>query len=408
MSRTTSPKRRRGFSGLVPFLFGVPLAVGFLVFANWESGPLHGSEIGRYLHHPVEWAEVILVTVAAVGMLARYVRLRLERASLHRELIPAWDGQPVAPAQAAPLQEALRQQPRRWQETLLGRRIASILEHLLHRRSAAGLDDHLRTLVDNDAIALESAGTLNRFIIWAVPILGFLGTVLGITGAVSGITPEKLESGLNQVTDGLALAFDSTALALGLTMVLMLVSSLIDRVEQGVLEDLDQVIDEQLAHRFERKEATGDTGSRRDIDELVRRQANLWAETLAQTDRKRTEVETKLQDRLQAAMTTALERTLDAHARRLAELEQHSVKHIAGLMGKMEELAKSAAGHAETLRRLHEGEKQLLVLQQALQQNLQVLEGAGSFDQAVHSLTAAIHLLTSQATSRAHRPGAAA
>ena len=86
------------------------------------------------------------------------------------------------------------------------------------RGSADELDDQLRNLADTDALALESSYALTRFITWAIPIIGFLGTVLGITGAISGVTPEVLEKSLSTVTDGLALAFDTTALALGLTM----------------------------------------------------------------------------------------------------------------------------------------------------------------------------------------------
>lgn len=406
MSRSQATGRRRGLAGLMPFLLGLPMGAG-IVWLAW-AGPLQGTIVERYLHHPVEWAEVLLVCVALWGLLLRFARLRVERAALGRELVPAWDGEPVPVSTATALQQTLKRQPRRWQDTLLGRRLASILDFVTHRRSATGLDDHLRTLADNDALAQEAAGTFVRFIIWAVPILGFLGTVLGITGAVAGITPEKLEKGLSEVADGLALAFDATALALSMTMVLMLLNSSIDRIEQALFEDIDGYLEQHVAHRFERTEAVSSSGGPpvHALEELVKKQASLWAEAQVQADQQRIVAETKVHERLQASLAATLERTLEVHSRRLTELEQHSARHLASLMAKTEELARSAAGHAETIRRLHEGEKQLLSLQQALQQNLQALAGAGAFDQAVHSLTAAIHLLTS--TTRSHRPGAAA
>src|SRR5262249_20098440 len=132
-------------------------------------------------------------------------------------------------------------------------RVADVLEFICSRGSARELDDQLRTLTDNDALALEGSYALTRFITWAIPILGFLGTVLGITGAISGVTPEKLESELHTVTDGLALAFDATALGLALTRIRMLVSFLVERVEQSMLESVDRFVDHQLAHRFERE-----------------------------------------------------------------------------------------------------------------------------------------------------------
>src|SRR5205807_4327177 len=134
----------------------------------------------------------------------------------------------------------------------LVRRAAAVLDFLRSRGSANELDDQLRSLADTDSISLENSYSLVRLITWAIPILGFLGTVLGITGAISGITPEVLEKSLSGVTDGLATAFDSTALALFLTMILMLCSSLVERYEQGILENVDAYIDSELSHRFER------------------------------------------------------------------------------------------------------------------------------------------------------------
>lgn len=84
--------------------------------------------------------------------------------------------------------------------------------------------------------------------------MGFLGTVLGITGAIAGVTPELLEKSMSSVTDGLALAFDTTALALGLTMVTMFLSLLVEKAEQGHMELVDRFVDKHLSNRFLRKE----------------------------------------------------------------------------------------------------------------------------------------------------------
>ena len=61
--------------------------------------------------------------------------------------------------------------------------------------NANDLDDQLATLADNDAIALDASYAQTRFMIWAMPILGFLGTVLGITDAIANISPEQMEKG---------------------------------------------------------------------------------------------------------------------------------------------------------------------------------------------------------------------
>src|SRR5262249_24869032 len=185
------------------------------------------------------------------------------RAADRGEVVPTWNGQ-VVPVEDAPrLLAGLAKLPGRWKNTYLVGRVADVLEFLCSRRSARELDDQLRALVYADALALEGSYALTRFIPWAIPILGFLGTVLGITGAITGIAPEKLEQDLSAVTDGLALAFDATALGLGLTMITMFLSFLVERSEQGVLEAVDRFIDRQLAHRFERE--GGDSGEFADV-----------------------------------------------------------------------------------------------------------------------------------------------
>ena len=164
------------------------------------------------------------------------------------------------------------------------------------RGAADDLDDQLRTLADNDVVSMEGGFALTRFITWAIPILGFLGTVLGITTAIHGATPEVLEKSLSAVTDGLSYAFDATALALALTMITMFLSFLVERDEQGVLDAVDRTVDRCLAHRFQRVGA--DAGPfalavqqntqalLESMGQLVQRQAELWAQTVAEMDKR--------------------------------------------------------------------------------------------------------------------------
>ena len=96
-------------------------------------------------------------------------------------ILPPWDGRPVPAARGA--QAAGRAEPdaELLLNTYLGQRVAAILDFLSQRVAADDLDDHVRTLADNDVAAMEGGFALTRFITWAIPILGFLGTVLGIT-----------------------------------------------------------------------------------------------------------------------------------------------------------------------------------------------------------------------------------
>lgn len=419
---------------LAAFAVGLPLGVLALALV-WKSeryeGPLYHPEVYRYVCHPVEVAEVVLFFCALAALVTKALAQWREQRAARTELLPPWDGNPAPPAEAARLSARLGGLKKGVRQTILGRRVAALLAFVRNRGSAGQLDDQARALADADSLAVEGSYSLVRFITWAIPILGFLGTVLGITDAIAGVTPETLEKSLTQVTDGLATAFDTTALALGLTMVLMLGSSVVERIEQATLELVDGYVDEQLAHRFERAGAEGNgfaAALRQNTqallhatEQVVERQASVWARSLEKADRQWAEESGRQQQRLGAALESALERTLASYNQRLQEMERQALERSKGLLDGMTSLGaalrdagrehqaglaqvtQALTAQTETLARLQEGEAQLVRLQELLQQNLGALAGAGAFEQAVQSLTAAIHLLTARTGAQGGR-----
>jgi biopolymer transport protein ExbB/TolQ len=415
---------RRSHANWAAFLVGLPLAAGLIALI--QVGLLRNTPAQRYVSHPVEYVEVIMFCGALGALGVKFLSTFLEQRACRTVHLSPWDGRAVPVSEAATLLTGLQQLPRRLQNTWIVQRSAAVLHFLCSRGSATELDDQLRSLADADALALEGSFALIRFITWAVPILGFLGTVLGITQSISGITPEKLENSLSDVTDGLALAFDATALALGLTMLTMFLSFIVERAEQAVLDAVDRYAERELAHRFQRTSpVSGEfievVRAHTDIlvqgvEQLVQRQAVLWSQTLQETDQRRQDDEKRLQDRLTAALETALERTLETHSRRLLALEQHAREQSVELANRLTTLAtavretsreqqtslaqvsQGVAGLLENLAHLQDGDKQLRRLQETLSQNLAALAGTGTFEQALHSLTAAVHLLTARAT----------
>jgi hypothetical protein len=419
-------------SSLAPFLLGLPLAT--MVFYVLLYGPLSDSELRHYVKNPVEYAEVVMFCCAVGAFAGKWWSCGRERRAVRSALLPTWDGRPLPATEAATLLAALGRRPPGLRRTWIGRRLTMVLQFLVDRGAAEQLDDHLRELSDNDALTLDASYSLTRFITWAIPILGFLGTVLGITQAISGVTPEKLENSLSTVTDGLALAFDATALGLALTMVTMFLGYLVERSEQRVLEEVDRTTFRQLAHRFQRVgSGIGDVVQvvRQNAEQLlqathqvIEQQAQAWARSLAEVDRRQAENEARRNQQLAAALEAAMTRTLEAHARRLEEYEKRAVEDGSGVIEKLAAQAaavcnsgreqqaalarvmQAISGHTQAVAAIREGEKELLQLQQTLNQNLSALAGAGTFEQAVHSLTAAIHLLTTRSGGQGSQPGA--
>ncbi len=405
-------------------LLGVPMAIGLLVAV--QHPVFQGTLVQRYTSHPVEKAELVMFCCALGALGVKLWQSLFERRALRMQVLPAWNGNPVPFSEAPRLLGDVSRLGPRWQRTWVVQRTQAILSFLCQRQSTRELDDHLRTLSDNDNVSLDSSYALVRFLCWGTPILGFLGTVLGIADAIAGVTPEVLEQSISSVTEGLALAFDTTGLALILTMGMMFFSFIMERVEQGILEQVEEFVDLHLAHRFVRPDQ--DAGPYLDalqqnsavllqgLEQVTRQQATIWASALTQAEVRLREVEQQQQGRLIAALTQALEQTLAAHETRLSRMEQATAEQTARVMTPLVQLAQTVqeqqrALHpltegmtqfGQTLARLHEEEGTLLRLQQALHENLSLLASSGAFEEAVHSLSAVIHLLTARVSGLRH------
>ncbi|HEU5119227.1 MAG TPA: MotA/TolQ/ExbB proton channel family protein, partial [Isosphaeraceae bacterium] len=100
--------------------------------------------------------------------------------------------------------------------------------------------------------------TLTRYILYLLPVIGFIGTVEGISRAlmnISKVLPMVKEldgflSNLTGVTSALQIAFDSTLLALFLSAALMLVQTLVMRRSEDLLARIDGWIVEQVLPRL--------------------------------------------------------------------------------------------------------------------------------------------------------------
>ena len=421
--RPAQPARRSGVL-MAALLIGSPLAAGILALISY-SPAIQETIVPRYVSHRVEQVEVFLFCCALGAFAAKFLRTLGEKRACGHELLPAWDGKPVDPLEAHTLMATLRRLPRRIQNSIVGLRASAVLDFLCRRGSAAELDDQLRALADNDVMATENSYALTRFITWAIPILGFLGTVLGITGSIANVTPDRLEHNLSSVTDGLALSFDATALALSLTMIAMFCSFIVERAEQSVLDAVDVYVDQELAHRFERGLPGGggvlETVQQQTrimidaVDKLVQRQAELWRESIAAAEDRSQLVAGEQMTLLTQALESVLTKTSAGHVERVHLFEEQSNARALALAGHQEKVVaemqralreqqaswskiqESLAAQLQTMARLQDSGGSLGKLQETLNANLATLAGTGSFEEAIHSLTAAIHLMTARA-----------
>ena len=132
--------------------------------------------------------------------------------------------------------------------TVDGTRVPTGAQLMELNREGSGLDQE------------QAAGrfTLTRYILYLLPVIGFIGTVEGISKAlmnISRVLPmvkdlDGFMSNLTSVTSALQIAFDSTLLALFLSAALMLVQTLVFRRSEDLLARIDRWVVEHLLPHF--------------------------------------------------------------------------------------------------------------------------------------------------------------
>jgi hypothetical protein len=112
---------------------------------------------------------------------------------------------------------------------------------------------------ERDTTASDSTYSNARVLIWAIPILGFIGTVLGLGAAVSGFSSflsdesaglAQIKGAIGDVTAGLGTAFDTTLLALILSVFLMFPLAAVQRKEEDLFVEVDNYLDDTLTSRL--------------------------------------------------------------------------------------------------------------------------------------------------------------
>jgi len=399
-----------------PILWGILASTGF--YGLVRSGVLAGQLVQRYFaSHPVEY---VATTMFFIGLAALVLKVADVLAQY-----PGLSESPLGPVRRAEqashhgdvMLQRLERLPGPRRHDYFVRRLRDALEHVRRRGSAEMLDEHLKYLADLDAARLHASFALVRVIIWAIPILGFLGTVIGITLAVAKLSPQALENSLPEVTAGLGVAFDTTALALGLSIVLMFAQSLTEWAERALLARVDERAAAELEGRFEQV-PNGPDGQLlavrrmaesmvRATEQLVRRQAELWQDSMDAAAERWNRLAEAAGEQLCKALADALTKSLQAHARQMTAAEQAAAEQNRRHWDRVQQtqvkntqamasLQAALASQADVLRRVIETTGEVARLEETLNRNLGSLAGSKHFEQTVMSLAAAIHLLNAR------------
>lgn len=221
----------------------------YIVFLPFQQTYLGQLLLARGWTQPVAlffaWTVLIFTLLKAIGLAQQFPSLRQTWIPPNYPL--------TTPRDLAHLQQTLAQR-----RGLLPNRCARVLAAFMSSGQRAIATEVAAEDSGNAAAATEASYAIPRVLVWAIPLLGFIGTVVGISQAVSGFSSfletaqdvNQIKEGIGSVTTGLAVAFDTTLVALVLSVFVMIPLVAVERWENKLLLQIDTYINDHLLPRL--------------------------------------------------------------------------------------------------------------------------------------------------------------
>lgn len=173
-----------------------------------------------------------------------------QRKQLELDLVGLPDGTAVTPESAQQTALLIRKRftaPE--QDLLLARTMMSAIDRFLATRSVQDASNVIHTVCDAEAELQDSQLSTIRYIAWAIPAIGFIGTVRGIGDALTKV--QRAVSGdISGVTDSLGVAFNSTLVALLVSIVLMFLIHQLQESQERLVLDTRKYCDDWFVRRL--------------------------------------------------------------------------------------------------------------------------------------------------------------
>ncbi len=199
----------------------------------------------------VEQETCIVLFLWALSIIGqKTVTTMRERSLLDRTLIPLAEGMSILPEDARNYSRPVQGLPEKERERLLPRALLAGLHRFHTTRDIQDVSNTIRDTCDTEADRMETELTIVRYIAWAIPSIGFLGTVRGI-GTALGQAYQAVAGDIVGVTQSLGVAFNSTFVALVVSILLMFLLNQLQLLQDRLVLDCQNYCDDRLLRRLQ-------------------------------------------------------------------------------------------------------------------------------------------------------------
>lgn len=241
---------------LLSLLLAVLLSLAFYAMVLVASDTvLNRKFVGQ---GPIPIAILFLSSWCVAIMFLKWRKLTLQRKTIKLQVIPEDPDFVLSPTTVDRVFDRMLELVDDPRQFMLFNRISVALSNLRNIGRVSDVDEILRSQAESDEAISESSYVLLNGFLWAIPILGFIGTVLGLSIAIgefgsvmsAGGNTDALLPALQNVTGGLGIAFDTTLEALVAALMIQMVVTFLRKAEQEFLDDCSEYCTRNIVNRL--------------------------------------------------------------------------------------------------------------------------------------------------------------
>ena len=173
-----------------------------------------------------------------------------ERALLQTKVVDVGDGLSILPEDTREYSRPIQALPEEEQTYLLPRAVMAALQRFSSTRNIQDVSEAVKTTCEAESDRLDSELSMVRYIAWAIPSIGFIGTVRGI-GEALGQAYRAVEGDISGVTASLGVAFNSTFVALVISILIMFLMHQLQLIQDRLVLDTQNYCDHRLIRHLQ-------------------------------------------------------------------------------------------------------------------------------------------------------------
>jgi len=173
-----------------------------------------------------------------------------ERALLQQSIVNVSEGMSILPEDTREYARPVQALPKETQDYLLPRALLAALQRFASTRNVQDVSEAVKSICEAESNRLDSELSMVRYIAWAIPSIGFIGTVRGI-GQALGQAYKAVEGDIAGVTASLGVAFNSTLVALVISILIMFLMHNLQLIQERLVLDTQTYSDQRLIRHMQ-------------------------------------------------------------------------------------------------------------------------------------------------------------